>query len=78
VTNLWIESEFILISLVPIKLHDMVTRIHQSERRSLVLINNGISDDKFILHVLWEAFEGDRFRITFTNDDYLVLLVGVV
>jgi hypothetical protein len=78
VTNLWIESELILVSLVPVKLHHIVTRVHQSESRCLGLVDNSISDDQLVFHVLWKAFKCDGFRVSFSNDNYLVLLIRVM
>jgi len=74
-TLFWEELEFIFITLIPAESNDLVTVILELEALALLFADNAIANLKFII---WESFESDTFRISFSRNHDFVLFIRVV
>jgi hypothetical protein len=75
VSLFWEELEFILITLIPTESNDLISIILELEALALLFSDDAISDLKLII---WESFESDTFRITFSRNHNLMLLIWIV
>jgi hypothetical protein len=73
-----IESEFILVSLIPSELNMGVTVVCKHEAHSLGLTDNAVTNVELIFSFVGKSLKSDLFFVACSNEPDLVLLVDIV